>query len=136
MSQENVEVVRKLNAAMLAMDWAAVGTLIHPDIEMDVTRSPTPGLAGIYRGLEETSKVWALWQEAWGTITWEPEFIDAGENAVIQWNLHQKGRGRSSGIEVEHPEIGFVHELREGKIARATVYTDKQEALEAAGLSE
>ena len=55
MSRENVEVVRRLTLATREDDpvkaWAVAAELLHPEIEMDTTRLPVPGLAAVYRFL-------------------------------------------------------------------------------------
>ena len=61
--------------------------------------------------------------------------IDAGDQ-VIFWVEAHGLRGRSSGIEVQMPPYAWLMTLRDRKIVRATLYTEKAEALEAAGLSE
>ncbi len=61
------------------------------------------------------------------------EFIDAGDHVVALVRLSGKGEG--SGVNVE---LATYHVLtfRDGKVARRRLYTDRAEALEAAGLSE
>jgi ketosteroid isomerase-like protein len=136
MSQENVDVVRRLDAGFLDQDWPRVLALVHPDVEMDATRSPITGLDGLHRGLEECGRFWNRWYEAWDSVTWEdPEYIDAGEK-VVMWNAGQKLRGRGSGIEVELPEYGWVQTIRDRKVVQATLFMERSEALEAAGLQE
>ena len=136
MSQENVENVRLLGTAFRTRDWATAADVLHPEIEMDVTRSPIVGHAHIYRGLDEVARFWAEWLEAWGGVDLEdPELIDAGDQ-VLSWTTHQIMRGRGSGIEVEMPEFGWLTGFHDGKVVWATLYLDKNEALKAAGLSK
>jgi ketosteroid isomerase-like protein len=141
MSRENLEVVRRLldltRENDLAAAWTAASELLHPEIEMDTTRAPAPGLAHIYRGPDEVARFWLDWVEAWGTLGRfaDPEVIDAGDQ-VFHWITRHKLRGKGSGVEVSMPEYGWVVTVREGKIMRATLYMDRAEALEAAGLSE
>jgi ketosteroid isomerase-like protein len=47
----------------------------------------------------------------------------------------QTGRGRGSGVEVRLPTF-HVFTLRDGKVTRHRSYSDRTEALEAAGLQE
>jgi ketosteroid isomerase-like protein len=141
MSQENVEVVRQLTAATRKDDlveaWTAAVEVLDPQIEMDTTRLAAPGLAGVYRGLEEVALFWRGWAEAWGSLGQftDPEVIDAGDQ-VFTWFTQHELRGKGSGIEVGMPDYGWVFTTRDGKVERATLYLDKGEALEAAGLSE
>jgi ketosteroid isomerase-like protein len=69
-----------------------------------------------------------------GSMWMEPlEFIDAGDRLVVPYRFG--GRGRHTEIEVE---FSFAHvvTMREGRAVRIDVYETKQEALEAAGLTE
>jgi ketosteroid isomerase-like protein len=140
MSQENVQVVRQLTAATrkddLVAAWAAAAELVDPEIEMDTTRLPAPGLAGVYHGPDEVVRFWRDWADAWGSLGEfeDPEMIDAGDQ-VFWWVTWHEMRGKGSGIEVEMPEYGWVATVRDRKIVRATLYLDRDEALEAAGLS-
>ena len=72
------------------------------------------------------------WQSAWEEleVTVE-EIIDAGDRVVH--TAHYRGCGRGSGIEVE-ARYYEVYILREGRIIRVDEYTERIDALEAAGL--
>jgi ketosteroid isomerase-like protein len=136
MSEENVEVVRRMAVAFSNGDWAAAFEPVHPDIEMDTTRSPVHGLDRVYSGAEEVAGFWQEWLEAWGAQQIEDlELIDAGDQVVMWTQVHQM-QGRGSGIDVSVPPYAWLITLRDGKIVQATMYMDKAEALEAAGLSQ
>jgi hypothetical protein len=140
-SEENVEIVRGLTAAIRKDDpiaaWTAAAELIDPEIEMDTTRLLAPGLAGVYRGPDEVARFWRDWADAWGPLGQftDPEVIDAGDR-VFAWFTQHELRGKGSGIDVEMPEYGWVATVRARKVMRATLFLDRGEALEAAGLSE
>jgi ketosteroid isomerase-like protein len=137
MSEENVEVVRRIFAAFRTGDWAGALEPVDPSIEMDTTRSPLDGLNRIYKGREAVAGFWREWLEAWGGQQFEdPELIDAGDGNVIMWTTGHRVKGRGSGIEVSIPPYAWLMTLREGRMVQATMYLDKAEALEAAGLSE
>jgi ketosteroid isomerase-like protein len=136
MSQENVEITRRMWIAFRDRDWAAAFEPVHPNMVMDTTRSPVKGLDRVYKGREEVAGFWLEWLEAWGAQRFEdPEFIDAGDH-VVMWATGHRVRGRGSGIEVEIPPYAWVATLRDGKVVRGVMYMDRDEALEAAGLSE
>ena len=136
MSQENVEIVRRMSIAFRNGDWAAAAEPLHPDVEMDTTRFPLDGLDRVYRGLEEVATFWGEWLEAWGEQNFEdPELIDAGDQ-VVTWTTGHQIRGKGSGVEVGIPPYAWVTTLRDGKVVRATLFMDRADALEAAGLSE
>jgi len=62
------------------------------------------------------------------------ELIDAGENEVVAV-LRFGGRAKLSGVETDQT-IGAVFAVHDGKIARGREYSTRDQALEAAGLSE
>jgi ketosteroid isomerase-like protein len=62
------------------------------------------------------------------------EFTDLGTHRVLVVGLFQ-GRGRSSDVEVSLP-VASVYEIRDGMVASVRDYGSRDEALEAAGLSE
>ena len=61
------------------------------------------------------------------------EFIDAGDRVLV--TEHHRGRGRGSGIEVD-TRLYSVYTVCDGKVVRMDQFTDRPEALEAAGLRE
>jgi ketosteroid isomerase-like protein len=137
MSKENVEIVRRVFDATTARDAATVLALYDPEVELDFTRSPLTRLVGadVYRG-HDGVRSWArdrfeVWESAEDECT---ELIDAGEH-VISVQI-SRGRGRASGVEVEHANYAGVWTIRAGKIVRAVWFRTREEALEAAGLSE
>ena len=131
-----MEIVREMAIAFRNGDWAAAFEPVHPEIEMDTTRIPLQGLDRVYRGAEAVAGFWRQWLEAWGAQKIEDlELIDADDQVITWTEVHQL-QGRGSGVEVSMPPYAWVMTLRDGKIVEATIYTDKAEALEAAGLSE
>jgi ketosteroid isomerase-like protein len=73
--------------------------------------------------------------EVWGEFRMEPdEFVDAGDRVVAIGRWVAKGRG--SGVEVNQP-IADVFTLHGGRVVRCEIgYSNRAEALEAAGLRE
>ncbi len=135
MSQENVEIVRRMSIAFRNGDRAAAFEPVHPEIEMDATRGPIGELARVYNGTEDVARFWREWLEAWGDQAYGEELIDAGNQVVLSVTGHAL-QGRGSGIEVGIPPYAWVMTLNGGKIVGAAMYMDKTEALEATGLSE
>ena len=75
------------------------------------------------------------WAEAWAELTWEPlEFIDAGEDVVVAV-VAMRGRSQVGDAPVDIP-VSFVYELRDSLVVRDRPFGSKDQALEAAGLSE
>jgi ketosteroid isomerase-like protein len=87
-----------------------------------------------YVGREGVREAVENFTEAWEDLSFEPvEFIDAGEERVVAV-IANRGRGRGSGAPMEI-EVGWLYEMRDGKVTRARAFISKQQALEAARLS-
>ncbi len=149
MSQENVDLVRRLLDMFARRDHEGVFEFYDPDIEWDATAwestAATPadagvggiaGLAGVYRGHEGVRTYWRRWLEAWKDLEFEVEdVLDAGDE-VVALIRNQRQVGRHSGIVIEVPPYGLVFTVRAGKVVRWRIYPDQQSALEAAGVRE
>jgi ketosteroid isomerase-like protein len=136
MSEQNVEIVRRIVRAFEERDAATATDPLDPRIEWDATRSPVEDIRGKYEGLEGVADFWRRWLSAWRTLeVGEPELFDGGDK-ILGWFTGQRNIGRHSGIEVANPPFGWLFTFRGDKIIRVTLYMDRSEALEAAGLSE
>jgi ketosteroid isomerase-like protein len=132
MSQENVEIVRRVYDAAAGRDAASVLALYSHDVELDATRLGL-GELGIYHGHEGLRSLFGEFHEVWGQIEYDyEELIDAGQHVVAVVTRH--ARGRASGIETKQP-FTLVWTIRDGKVARVAWFLTRAEALEAAGLS-
>jgi ketosteroid isomerase-like protein len=139
MSQENVEIVRRVYDAAARRDTPAVLALYDSQVELDPSRLQFAGLAGgdggVYHGHEGLRRFFREWHEAWKAIEYSfDELIDAGGEHVISVVTRQ-ARGRASGAEVERP-FALVWTLRAGKVARVVWFLSRSEALEALGPSQ
>jgi ketosteroid isomerase-like protein len=75
------------------------------------------------------------WIDTFDEFRIEPvALIDAGRGMVVGV-LRYGGRAKLSGIETDDT-FGVVFKIRDGKIARGREYATRDQALEAAGLSE
>ena len=131
MSKENVEIVRAvIEGFNQAGHWDLNDTA--PDYELDLSRSLGPQ-RGVFYGREQADRSLESFSSDWESIRIEPhEFIEAGDDVVVPWTAHLVGR---DGIEVQ-ARTAWTWTLRDGMVVRVCLYQDKQEALEAAGLSE
>jgi ketosteroid isomerase-like protein len=134
MSQENVEIARRANAAFNRGDVDAALEVFAPDAELrDLANAPDQ--AGVTKGTEAIRRAWTLWTAAFDQLVVEvEEWTDAGDAVVAE--AHWQGRGKTSGMSIDVRQFD-LYEFRAGHIARATLgLKSKAEALEAAGLSE
>jgi ketosteroid isomerase-like protein len=133
MSEENVEVVSRAHEAFNLRDLDALAELAEPDWVMDWSRSIGPQ-RGVYRGRAGAEEWIAAISEAFESFEILPlEYVGAGERIVVPTRV--KGRGRGSGVVVDAEGV-TLWELKRGKVTKLTLYETRQEALEAAGLSE
>jgi ketosteroid isomerase-like protein len=137
MSQENVEVIRRLYEAAAHRDSSAVLALYDPEVEVDMSHAPCRDLVGkrFYHGHDGLRAFYREWNGAWETVESDlEELIDAGEHVISVETT--RGRGRASGAAVELHQCG-IWRIRAGKIVRVEwLDTTREEALEAAGLRE
>jgi ketosteroid isomerase-like protein len=134
MSQENVEVVRRVFDSINLGDVDGALEAAADDFELDWSNSIGPA-KGVYRGKEQVREVWTSFLEAFGALRWDPEeIIEVDERRVIVVN-HVRMHGRESGVEVD--AVGAqLWTIGEGKAQSIKLYQSKAEALEAAGVRE
>ena len=89
----------------------------------------------VYGGHEGLRRLSTQWTHLFDDYQLEPvRSMDVGEDQVVLL-LQQRGRIRGSGDPVESP-IGYVAEIREGLVARVSIYFSWEATLEAAGITE
>jgi ketosteroid isomerase-like protein len=133
MSQENVEIVRRMYDMWNRGDFGAGMEFLDSKVVIDRSRSVGPE-ARIYRGLAEAEQFWVDWNNAWADARWEiDECIGSGDTVAVFGRLH--ARGVTSGVTVD-ANVSQTFELRGGKITRATLFQSRSDALEAAGLRD
>jgi hypothetical protein len=129
MSQQNVEVVRRVNEAFDARDVEAFVAEHHPNAEIVVLRSqivgPYRGHGGIRRFAAETFDMAPDFEVR------IDEIRDCGNRVLVLG--HQ--RGTVGGVPFDRM-LAEVFEIDDGKVARSQAFSTVEQALEAAGLSE
>jgi ketosteroid isomerase-like protein len=132
MSNENVELVRRGLEAFNLGDFDAALEFADPEVEWH--DAPDMPDTGTYLGHDAVRKRWEAMHEALDGFYAEPErFFDAGDQVVVF--LRVGGTGRGSGIPVDR-RVAHVWTIRNGKGTRVDVYTDRDKALEAAGVRD
>ena len=131
MSEENVEIVRAAIDAYNRGDHEAALKDAAPELEYDLSRATGP-LPGVY-ARDQVVPFLSEFAENWQSVRIEPhEFIEVGEQVIVPWTAHMMGR---DGIEVQ-ARVAWTWTIREGRVERLCMYQEREEALEAAGLSE
>jgi ketosteroid isomerase-like protein len=131
MSQESVDVVRRMYDAFQSGD--AEGAVDHfaPDVTVDATTRPD-GEVG--KGRESLWKIITSWVTAFEEWSEEIEEIrDLGDHVLVA--ATQRGRGKGSGVETEL-RYALLYRVEDGKISGMTFYDDVAGALEAVGRRE
>jgi ketosteroid isomerase-like protein len=129
-SGQNVEIVRRLYAAMNTRDADAVTALAHPDVEWipdsRVGEGPIRGRDNVIRFFAERA---AMLDE----LRAETERCWGKDDRVLVF-VRVTGRGHASGAKFKI-RIGHLWNLRDGVVVRGEGYGDRGKALEAAGVS-
>ena len=136
MSQENVELVRRIFEAVNRGDFEGALALANapPEFEFVPSGVLIPDLSDVQRGPDGLRRVQEGLLAAFDDIHLEVhELIDAEDQVFGSYAI--RGRGRHSGAETTF-DGWLVWTVRDGRIARLLGFTDRDPALEAAGLSE
>ncbi len=134
MSDENVEVVRRLTDAINRGDLESFIACCSPEVDWEENTPAFFGLRPHYRG-HEALKEW--FQEAvlenWESTHFETEEnVEAPDGRVFTGGV-LTARGKGSGVETRR-RFWFVSWVNDGEITRRQVFLDRGEALTAAGL--
>jgi ketosteroid isomerase-like protein len=135
MSQENLEVVRRVTEAMDNEGFEAAFAVFEAaaDANVEWREDPSWPDGGTYRGLE---RVRGLVVDRLDSFDFAQDtealiHVDDKVVALVQW----RGRGRASGAQ-SGMKLAIVWTLRERAITKVEFYLDRPEALEAVGMSE
>jgi ketosteroid isomerase-like protein len=133
MSQKNVEIVRQALLATSGGDFDAAQTAFDPSVEWDMS-----GVVGwveqeVYRG-PQVWKFLEAWRQSWEG--WHFEVEEVGEaNGQVFAGIHEWAKGAETSATVDQRRY-LVSTLRDRRIVRVRIFSDKQQALEAVGLAE
>jgi ketosteroid isomerase-like protein len=125
-SEENVEIVRRIWEADRRRDLDAVYATYAPDVVWE-DNSGLWGDWGVARGPDGIQEAWRRWHQAFEGVEfdWEEASHD-GDHVVVTYRT--RGRGRASGLEIDST-LTLVWTLRDGKVVHIRAYTDRDEAL-------
>jgi ketosteroid isomerase-like protein len=127
----NVALVRDFVEAFNRLDVASVVCDLDPAVELHEWPA-APG-ARTYRGHDGVRRALDSWFETWEWMQVEIlDIFEVGDRVVL--TLHQRAKGKASEIELEVKTFS-VYTLRDGKVIRMEFFTDRDAALEAAGMT-
>jgi ketosteroid isomerase-like protein len=131
MSEQNVELVRRMYEAFHAGDFGGALAFFDPAVTFDASVRVD---GDISHGREELAAMVTEWVGDWEQ--WHEtieEIRDLGRQVCVVST--QRGRGKGSGIEVEDRYV-VLYAIEGDKIKSMTLYQTAGEAVEAAGLRE
>ena len=132
MSQENVEVVRRAYEGVNAR-LRSPPELFGPDYEVDASEV-APDL-GVVQGYEPSNEAFLPYWKTFDAFHVEIEEVIHGDEGRVVTAVRDGGRMKGSDAEVWN-RFFHVWTFANGKIVRLSIHTDRNRALEAAGLSE
>ena len=132
MSEANVELVRRIVDAFNRRDFdSAISDLL--DAECELHEWPAAPGARSYRGHDGVREALNSWFESWDWMRVEiVEIVDCGDRSLVV--LDQSATGKGSKVPVEIRSFN-VYTFRAGKVLSMQLFTEREPALEAAGLS-
>ena len=132
MSEENVARLQMAVEAFNQREGAKFDQLLAPDAEIVPVRAALEGTT--YRGRDAASQYVAAVEESWEALRWEVDEVREGGDRVVALG-HIRGKGRGTGANID-TSGGWVAQFRDGLITRFRTCTSREQALEAASLSE
>jgi ketosteroid isomerase-like protein len=134
MSEENIKAVRDVAEAFKRGDLDTWAGYLADDIDYRAVEG-APDDHGPIHGKDALRAYVQDWQDTFDDFVSEPvELIDAGEDDVVAV-IRISGRAKQSGVETDLT-FAALYTFRDGKVARGREYWTREEAFEAAGLSE
>ena len=132
MSQENVEIVRRIYERLNRGDVEGVVELCDDDFLMDMSeRVFNPDT---YRGHDGIRRFYEGVSEAWESYRWDVEETRVAGDSVVAM-LHCTAQSREGGPGVDW-RVAWLWKLQRGTPVSLRFYRHQMEALEAAGLQE
>ena len=143
MSEEAVEIVSLLqpepDVDLVELfrgdnEWENLRPLVEGIYEPDVeTGFVMAGNRSMNRGVDGLRRTWLDWLEPWDTYRAEIQrYVDCGDRVLVITDDF----GRRKGMTAEVRLLGAaVWVVRDGRVARAIFYSNRQDALDDVGLS-
>lgn len=127
MTDANVDALRRGYEALNRGDLSVVLELLDPEIEWHEPE-PSPD-AGDHTGRDSFERFLRGWIDSFESFRVVPEQVVSRGDRLIAI-VHQSGRGRASGIEVD-ARLAHVWTIRDGRAVRWEAIGDPEAALRA-----
>jgi ketosteroid isomerase-like protein len=136
MSEADMAVAEKAIQFWNARERESFLALFQPDaVWSSAIKRQVEGGEGLYRGREAIGGFWDEWAAVWDELRmFASELRSPQDGCVFVWGA-LRASGKASGASTERP-FGWVFQIEDGLIREVRAYLDRDEALEAAGLSD
>ena len=122
--EDRERLFREAMEAYAAGDLDAVLSLHHPEVDVRAAQWMN---VGIFHGREGFLEWARNWEEAWESLAWDVLSVEAvGERHIVA-KVRISGKGRGSGIEIDH-EAGWVVDVRDDLAIYLEVTLDEESA--------
>lgn len=129
--ESNLDVLRNFVEAFNRRDVDLVASDLSPDLELHEWPE-APG-AQSYRGPDGVRRALEVWFDAWEWMKVEiTDTEEIGDQILV--TLHQRAKGKGSEVEVEIDSYS-VYTFDDGKVTRMELFLNRDDALQAAGLT-
>ena len=125
MSEHNLEIARRMVAALESGAPELALEYLHPEVEYDVRVRPD---GKVWKGHEGARRAFAEWTDAWTDWHMQVEtFLDlGGDRVAFLW--HEHGRAKASGVPMSLDGI-TVLTLSEGLVVSILASVDREGTL-------
>lgn len=135
MSRENVDTARRAHEAFnrsFTHETEELFEFLDPEIEWIPITAVLEGTS--YRGEDEIRGWIEEMKREWEFFETRPEkFNDLGDDRILMLGTW-RARGRASGIELDDQQAAWLFHFKAGKLIRMQTFTEREKALEAAGI--
>jgi ketosteroid isomerase-like protein len=128
-AEENIEVVRRANAAWNSNDWEELEALTDPDVQA-VSPEGWPETEG-FKGWPAVRRQYERLKDMEHENAELTEIEPMDEHRVLS-RVRWTGTGRGSGLEIDM-SLWVLQEIRDGRITRIEFFLDEESAKQAAG---
>jgi ketosteroid isomerase-like protein len=126
-----LDIVRSIYAGWARGDFGST-EWAHPNIEFEYADGPEPGR---WIGLDEMSARYRDWLRGWKDFRAEPERYFTPDDRRVLVFVHNTGRGRASGLELDLRSVANFFEVDQGRVVRLVLYWDRERALADVGIA-